>query len=697
MAAVDPPGEAARPPLIASSPDDEARLASLRAAIAERIGLGRRDLTATSTAILLAVTFGFALVVQSGLFQMSGWILGDIAYHRGVALTMQGQAWQGEGPYPGLLSYYGGLYPLALGLISELFDFNFDRVVSVVSWFAGLAWPLALWILGGRIWPGDRLVRALFAFIGTVAGPLSTNEGRIWVASALPSGQNFWPLYPRDVGLVLMVFTAWTTLSPRAWVRAVGSGCLIGLTAVFHVQAAIITGLLAALWLLLAAPDRRIARAAVEVLVAGATALIVSAWWWLPRVIALRDSSRVVLTDYAEDIPLAMMPTSFLAVFGVTGVLAVVGLVLVLLRRTGPARLGPILIWLVALLPLVVLDRLAGASGGGLFSERRAWLLLGPALIALATVGAAALVSRAGGRAPLVIGLLIAVVVASSLPATVATLNRMQTIWQPGFTGPKSYDLSKWRPVWAALNREVRERGQALVVTYDVDAAWTWSNSGAQVVSLWLPGYFKLGFEPKDLTGYGYLERVALLDEAFARGTPGLCALGERMGASGYLLERRTGMIATHDLTAGARYRQDPLLRTPALETWTVGPGLTYRDARVFDYLTLAPGASFRIDWEGPGVRAIEIDTRIQETAGQPLFEVSHAGTTSVSVAPPVAGRHRFRVATPGGIGGPITITALRQFDLVRVSGLEHLGSALDAGFDGPVLIAPEVLCPAAS
>ena len=41
----------------------------------------------------LLVAFAWALLVGSNLFQVSSWILGDIAYHRGVAYTMQGAAW----------------------------------------------------------------------------------------------------------------------------------------------------------------------------------------------------------------------------------------------------------------------------------------------------------------------------------------------------------------------------------------------------------------------------------------------------------------------------------------------------------------------------------------------------------------------------------------------------------------------------
>src|SRR5258708_28974446 len=102
--------------------------------------------------LLVAVVWSVAL--GSNLFQISSWIVGDIAYHRGVAYTMQGIAWQGEGPYAGLLSYYGGLYPLVLGRISGALAMPFDRVLSIASWGLAILWPLACWWLGRRIWPG---------------------------------------------------------------------------------------------------------------------------------------------------------------------------------------------------------------------------------------------------------------------------------------------------------------------------------------------------------------------------------------------------------------------------------------------------------------------------------------------------------------------------------------------------------------
>src|ERR1700675_51498 len=128
---------------------------------------------------LLLFSLVWAVVVGSNLLQVSSWIVGDIAYHRGVAYTMQGAAWQGEGPFVGLLSYYGGIYPRAFGWLAGLFGGTFDRVPSVGSWGLAVLWPLPCWWTGRRIWPGRPLAASLFALLAVVAAPF-TNRVLVW-------------------------------------------------------------------------------------------------------------------------------------------------------------------------------------------------------------------------------------------------------------------------------------------------------------------------------------------------------------------------------------------------------------------------------------------------------------------------------------------------------------------------------------
>src|SRR6185503_19547395 len=73
------------------------------------------------------------------------------------------------------------------------------------------------------------------------------------------------------------------------------------------------------------------------------------------------------------------------------------------------------------------------------------------------------------------------------------------------------------------------------------------SFSGAQVPSLWLPGPFKLGFDPARLTGLGQLERLDAQEAAFDAGRPGICALARSSGAGSIVLDVANGWIGSFD------------------------------------------------------------------------------------------------------------------------------------------------------
>src|SRR6478736_5714142 len=176
---------------------------------------------------LILGTLLFALVVQSNFFEFSDSMRSDIAYHRGVALTMTAHLWQGEGPIHGVISYFGGLYPFTLGWASKLLGVSFDAVVSVVSWPFTLILPLVLLALGRALWPKRALEPALLVLIGTVGSSLAFDRNAEWVFSVLPSGANAWPVYPRDVALVAMIGALAVVLRPLTTRRVVTAGALV--------------------------------------------------------------------------------------------------------------------------------------------------------------------------------------------------------------------------------------------------------------------------------------------------------------------------------------------------------------------------------------------------------------------------------------------------------------------------------------
>src|SRR4051812_2373595 len=166
-------------------------------------GSDRRDRRIAGA--LIVGTLLFALVVQSNFFEFSNSMRGDMAYHRGVALTMTAHLWQGQGPIHGIITYFGGLFPFTFGWASRALGVSFDALVSVASWPFTLVLPLVLLALGRALWPRRALEPALLVVIGTIGSSLAFDRNAEWVFSVLPSGANAWPMYPRDVALVAMI------------------------------------------------------------------------------------------------------------------------------------------------------------------------------------------------------------------------------------------------------------------------------------------------------------------------------------------------------------------------------------------------------------------------------------------------------------------------------------------------------------
>ncbi|MBA3780021.1 MAG: hypothetical protein H0X16_12130 [Chloroflexi bacterium] len=643
---------------------------------------------------LILVALGFALFVQSGPFLRSNFILGDIAYHRGVAYTMQGGNLQGEGPYPGLLSYYGGLYPLLLGTGAEIVGLTFDRFLSAVSWLATLFLPLSLVLLGRRLWETDLLSIGVLTLLGTVAAPFAVNESSLWVWTILPSGANFWPLFPRDLALVLLVLVAWAVLAEARAARVAGTGLLLAVTVLVHLQIGIAAALLVAAWLAVGAARERAPGLIADLGLIALIAAGASVWWWLPRLTTFSQSGRLILADFQGQSAFRMDLPGFVVQYGLVGLLAV-GALLLLWRRHRPGPdLTIVAVWLAVLLPFVVLDRLLG--GTDFFSERRVWLMASIPLLLLAAVAATWLVRRLPGW----IGAtaLAAVILLTALPATGATQAVVRAQWPSGEAAGQVLPPSLWGPVWRELNRRVRRQGSYTVLTYDSNAAWTWSFSGAQIVSGWLPGYLKLGFDPEPLTGYSHRERLERLNGAFGTGLPGICELARKMSVDALLLERHDGLVGTYDLTPASLYRVDPADRADAPILQQIDPDTTY--VANFDRLRLKNGATFGLDWRAPNVRQLVVEVRTNERFEQPILRVSGTGEVVQLGQGAQPGYQRFTIQTPGGLGRPIEIRALRPFHLMRVTGYERLelldglgGRQGSGGPDGPFLAAPRRLC----
>jgi hypothetical protein len=643
--------------------------------------------------VILGFAFVWGAILGSNFLQISSWIVGDIAYHRGVAYTMQGVAWQGEGPYVGLLSYYGGLYPLVLGRIAGILALPFDLVLSIASWGLALLWPLACWWLGRRIWPDRRLAVALFVLLAVTAAPF-THRVLLWVDSPLASAQNSFPTYPRDIALILVLVAAGSVLSASRRGRVVGTGLALGGIVLVHLQVAIVTGWILGVWTLVMCLRSRTWRPLEELAAAGAVGLMISAWWWLPRVAATVQSGGLWLGGYPGSPPLRIGLDNIFMAFGIVAILALLGLSILAARRPLPGRLGLLLVWLVACLPLIAVDRLVG--GSDLLSERRAWLLMSIPLTALAAATAALVAIRL--RPAWAIAFLAIVVVAPSIPGTIATVRVVRTAWEPGRAGGRIFDAAAWDPIFADLNARVRADGRHVAVTYDAYETWVWSFSGAQVPSLWLPGPFKLGFDPARLTGLGHLDRLAAQEASFDGGRPAICAFAQSFGAGSIVLDVEQGLVGTFDESPGSPYRVDPRVRSVATIERKVGPGLTYIDRGGFDVLSLHEGTRWQPEFRAPGAHLLAVEFLVAPPPGE-LTQPVPLGTVTTTI-----GQARFgqglppgpaRIVVPvAGVDDRVAIDALAPFDLVRVTAFEPLPDIALPVSEGPVRLSPSTFCP---
>jgi hypothetical protein len=633
--------------------------------------------------ILVAVAGLFALVVQSGFFTTSDWMLGDLAYHRGVAYTMQAGSLQGEGPYRDLITYYGGLFPLAFGTVAAWLGLSFDALLSVVSWFAGLAWVMAVYALGRRLWPTDRLTVGAFVLLATVAVPFSAEKSAIWVNSTLASSQNYWPLYPRDVALMLMVLTAAALLEQGTTRRVVISGLLIGAMVMFHIQLAVVTGWFAAASIGWASLRARQPLRLLELAAIAGIALLVSAWWWIPRVGPTLASGSLLLTDYPDESFLSLGLLSYLTNMGLAGVLSLLGFALLVARRFRSPAATLLLVWACSILALLVLDWTISALG--LISERRLWLVFSIPATAAAAVGATELL-RLLPR-PAAAALLVAAAV-SLLPGSLATFQQVRTAWIEGQAGQVTFETATWRPLWQSLNQRVRSQHGLVLGTYDTYAVWTWSFSGAQPVSVWLPGYVKLGFDPAAVTGLSYLDREQILTSAFA-GRDAMCDGFSRVGATTFLLDRNDGLIATYDRTPAMDYRVDPSARTLGSTEREVSPGVVYEDQNSYDLLLMSAGGSYHIDWVDRKIKRLVIVAQLA-TGSDPAMTV-RAGEQMVRFRASSAGRASYVVETPSGVTDGITIHARRNVRLFRISAFTRVPGM--SGPDGPFIVGTDRLC----
>jgi hypothetical protein len=550
---------------------------------------------------LLALTFLYALVFQSLFFEWSNTMGGDLDYHRGVAFTMSAGNWQGEGPVDGLISYFGGLFPFVLGWGSRLLDVSFDALLSVVSWPFALVLPLTLLWLGRRLWPNTWLEPAVLTFLGTVGSSLAFDDRVIWVNSVLPSGANLWPVYPRDVALVLLIAGLAITVGGEQRWRSVAAGAMAAAAIGVHAQIGVYAvAVLLAFGLWRAWPARALRRWAGDALLLAATALVASAWWWVPRLDTALESGRLELLSFPGLARPARSLGGLVVALGVVGILAIPGVVVAWRRRVRAERFAAV--WLLVLAPFGLLGSLAGDLG--IITPRRVWFFAAVPLVLCASIATTAWLRR-GPMVPVALLVGVAVLV-PGVAEVVQTRDLVERVWAPeAADGPLA--AAAWAPALAELRQRMRDTGSVSVLAPDNDALHLWEHSGAQPFSFFPSGSVKLGYDLAETTDYGYLERVRLADRAFAAGLPGLCRLAGTTGADAIVLRRDGDLLGTHDAPPAARYRVDPHDRTADAIDRRVGGGLRYLDASTQELLEVAPGRDMALGWSDADVRRVDV------------------------------------------------------------------------------------------
>ena len=652
-----------------------------QAKIERRIGLG-----------LIVFTFLFAFIVQSQFFAFSTHIRGDIEYHRGVAGTMLGGDLRGEGPLPGLLAYYSTLYPLFFGYASHALGVSFEGFISVASWFATLAWPAALLLLARRIWPERPLERGVLVFIGTIGGPLATRLNIVWVNSLLPSGANIWPLYPRDIGLILLVVALSIVMRDATFWRYAIAGAVAGLAICTQAQLGVLTTAAIAIWALADAGWRPNTSALGRAAVGGAVAAFVSAWWWLPRVVATVDSGPLSLRDYPAKLA-DLSPVGLVGALGVTGLLALAGVVLSARDHNRTKVEAFFLYWALACVPLILLSTIF--RDVGVLMPARAWFLASMPLVVIAARAAAALLRTATYL--LTVPLLVIVIV---VPGCFEVATAMHSVdkWRDRAPGYEAFADATWTRVTDELASKVRSDGQVRVLAADNDALYIWSATGAQPFSFFDRGNFHLGFDPAKATGLGYIARVQMTQSAFAGGRSALCQLAQREHLDVAVLRAADGLVAFHDLALSARWRVSPELRSRSTVRHRVSPGVVYEDSDSYEDVMLIAGATLPLGFSGSMVREVEVQVRSAALDDVPRVILRlRDGSVVVPHTTHDGLTFSYTFAFPAGVPPEAVISARQTSKVTRVLGYEpaaDLGAQIPRGPTAtPFIVTTPELC----
>jgi hypothetical protein len=253
-----------------------------------------------------------------------------------------------------------------------------------------------------------------------------------------------------------------------------------------------------------------------------------------------------------------------------------------------------------------------------------------------------------------------------------ATIDGVAHVWDDRRIVGRPWPPAEWDGALAELRASAR-RAPVEILTYDTEAPWIWSLTGARVFSLWLPGPIKLGFDPQIYTGLGYLDRVRLTSDAFDNGLNGVCGLAADRGIRTVLLRSLDDLVATHDHAFAAPFRTDPAERSETPPARNVGPGITYVDTGP-DWLQVERGVEVSIPFAAPAVRTVVVEVRNVVRGARVRLTIRSGDEELHATADGGTGVQSIRFDLPSRTQrDDLTIQADQEIRLLRVLGYEQV------------------------
>jgi hypothetical protein len=293
---------------------------------------------------------------------------------------------------------------------------------------------------------------------------------------------------------------------------------------------------------------------------------------------------------------------------------------------------------------------------------QRMWLLASQPGLILAAMGLVALVeafvarraatARSAAPPRWAIPLTIAVVLAASLPATLATARLMSGLWtEPGYA-----HIQGDRDRVPEMDRLLDVRApRPTVLTYEDWSSLVWYDTGAAAIAVEPPGYAKLAFDPERFTGISQEQRRKDVAAALAGDVGRLVATADRYGADRIVLARRDGAIG--------------LIGQPASLAAALGKlngPASVVEGNGWDAIVLEPGSSVTLP--------------IADTTGPVRLELRTAPAGDLGTGgAPSDGRLRVRVGDAPPVD--LSVPALPEFQLSVVA------ATIDRPLGAPVVV----------